>query len=155
MTRKIGFYKKNNSWYADLPEFIAIGGSEAECQMVSGADTWLDILTLNGVDNNVNYIVVEISDKENLGNAMVQVRCDDFGSTYIVKEYDKTRVNHLLWLCPVTLSVFDDYPKNIYFRVVERRKNFTVTLAKASIFKKIWHIAKITPRFIKKLFKRK
>jgi hypothetical protein len=153
MTRKIGFYKKNDSWYADLPEFIAIGGTEAECQMVKGADTLLDQLVLNGLTNNINYLVLEISDEEDLGNTMIQVQEDDFGSVYIVKEYDKAKINHLLWLCPVTLSVFDDYPERIYFRVIERRENFTVTLAKASIFKKIWHIAKITPRFIKKLFK--
>jgi len=155
MTRKIGFYKKNNSWYADLPEFIAIGGSEAECQMVQGADTLLDKLTINGVSNDVNYIVLEISDNKNLGNKMEQIRADDYGSTYYIREYDKTRINHLLWLCPVTLSVFDNYPEQIYFRVIERRENFKVTLAKSSILKKIWHIAKITPRFIKKMFKRK
>jgi hypothetical protein len=155
MTRKIGFYKKNDSWYADLPEFIAIGGTEAECQMVRGADTLLDQLVYNALTNNINYLVLEISDEEDLGNTMIQVQKDNFGSVYIVKEYDKTKINHLLWLCPVTLSVFDNYPKRIYFRVIERRENFTVTLAKTSILKKIWHIAKITPRFIKKLLKRR
>jgi prepilin-type processing-associated H-X9-DG protein len=44
-TQTLGFYKKNGLWYADLPEFLALGlGTKANLLMVDGSDTFLDLL---------------------------------------------------------------------------------------------------------------
>ena len=156
MTREISFYKKNKRWYAYLPEFIAIGGSEAECEMVRGADTLLDIIAGHRYDGKpIKFVTLKISDTENLGNKMIQVDSDDFGSSYIVIDYDTVSYNHFLWLCPVTLSVFDDYPEEIYFHVIERRASYNIKYEYPSLVKKIWHLAKIAPRFVKELIRRK
>lgn len=157
MTREISFYKKRKCWYAYLPEFIALGGTEAECQMVSGADTFLDLIASHKYEGKpINYITIKISDEKALAYSMEQIDANEFGSSYIVLNYDDVAYNHFLWLCPVTLSVFDDYPETIYFDVVERRVNTTpIKYKKASTLKKIWHVAKITPRFLKKQIKRK
>jgi prepilin-type processing-associated H-X9-DG protein len=41
-------FKKNGLWYADLPEFLALGlGSKANLLMVDGSDTFLDLLSSN------------------------------------------------------------------------------------------------------------
>ncbi len=118
MTREITFYKKRQCWYAYVPEFIALGGTEAECKMVNGADTFLDLLAGHRYDGKtMTYVTVKISDDEELGYSMKQIDSDQFGSSYIVFTYDTIACNHLLWLCPVTLSVFDNYPETIYFNL--------------------------------------
>lgn len=38
------FVREDNSWYIDLPEYIEQGGSKGDLEMVSGADTMLDII---------------------------------------------------------------------------------------------------------------
>lgn len=39
--KKISFYNRDGRWFADLPEYIAQGGTEDECEMVMDADSWL------------------------------------------------------------------------------------------------------------------
>jgi hypothetical protein len=38
------FIKEGSSWYIDLPEYLEQGGSKDDLQMISGADTMLDII---------------------------------------------------------------------------------------------------------------
>ena len=47
------FIREGNEWFIDLPEFLAQGGSKADLQMVSGADTMLDIIAGNDADVNI------------------------------------------------------------------------------------------------------
>ena len=48
-TKTLSFYKENKLWYADLPDFLALGlGTKANLLMVDGADTFLDLLSNNG-----------------------------------------------------------------------------------------------------------
>jgi hypothetical protein len=110
---KLPFYKKEGRWYADLPEYIHAGGTEADCEMVAGADTWLDFLSNNGTN-----ITLEIDHQEPLSNKITRIGIDDFGATYIAHEYNEEIVNHVLWICPVTLFVFGEYPETIYFQIV-------------------------------------
>ena len=43
------FYKKNNLWYVDLPDYIDAGlGTYNNLLMVDGSDTFLDILSNHG-----------------------------------------------------------------------------------------------------------
>jgi hypothetical protein len=51
------FYKENEIWYIDLPEFLERGlGSKANLMMVDGSDNLLDILS-----ENSNEVTVEFS----------------------------------------------------------------------------------------------
>lgn len=111
---RVRFYNRDGSWYADLPEYIESGGTEADCLMVSGADTWLDFLSNYG-DN----IVLELSAEEPLTHSITKIHEDDFGATYMAYEYNEKPINHQMWLCPVTLFVFGNYPQTIYYRIVK------------------------------------
>ena len=111
----IRFYKKETRWYAHLPEYIEQGGEEADCEMVAGADDWLDYLSKNG-----DEITLELSDKTQLGEKIVLYEQDEFGATYIAHTYKEEDINQIMWLCPVTVFVFGDYPNNIYYSVLKR-----------------------------------
>jgi hypothetical protein len=129
------FYKENNVWYIDLPEFLNAGlGDRSNLMMVAGADTLLDKLSDNG-----DYISVTFADEPfdgyedklsfrklgidkdylaEIGHAPVD------GGAYYYAENN----THNLWLCPVTLYVFknnDSYPENIYIKksMINLRKN--------------------------------
>ena len=109
---KIRFYRKENRWYAYLPEYLEQGGTEEECEMVAGADDWLDFLSKNG-----DSVTLEISDKDSLTEKIVLYEEDEFGATYIAHTYKEEDINQILWLCPVTVFVFGYYPKTIYYHV--------------------------------------
>ena len=50
------FYKENEIWYIDLPEFLEQGlGSKANLMMVDGSDALLDILSKNGTEVSVEF----------------------------------------------------------------------------------------------------
>lgn len=105
----IKFYKKEKLWYADLPDYIAAGGTEDECEMVAGADTWLDMLA-EGNDE----VTLDLS--ETGGDEKIDFySSDEFGATYLVYEKDGYSVNHMMWLCNVTKFVFGEFPEIIYY----------------------------------------
>jgi hypothetical protein len=117
MTKTIRFYKERYMWYADVPEYIEQGGIQEDLMMVSGADTWLDIIS-----NKSNEVTIEMSTTEVLQEKLVIVdRPEDkfVGVTYIANSFQDEDVNHLLWLCPVTIFVFDEYPEVIHYRIMK------------------------------------
>ena len=126
-TKTLSFYKENKLWYADLPDFLALGlGTKAKLLMVDGADTFLDLLSNNGTrvtvklstqpfeNNSIHLEKIKLGLNQELldkiGHAPV-----DYGAYYNVKKYQNKACQHTLWLCPVTEYVFQgEYPTNIY-----------------------------------------
>lgn len=108
---KIRFYNREGRWFADLPEYIASGGTEDDCEMVSGADTWIDYLS-KGKDS----VFITISE-EHFPKAewLMLLAKDDYGANYIAHTYEDEYVDLVMWLCPVTLFVFGKYPEIIYY----------------------------------------
>ena len=122
------FYKENEIWYIDLPEFLEQGlGSKANLMMVDGSDDLLDILSENSNEVTVefNHLPFEgathtlraqqIGSNQSLlskiGHAFVS-----YGMYYNVRELNDMRI----WLCPVTEYVFGgSYPREIFVKVVE------------------------------------
>jgi hypothetical protein len=120
------FYKENEIWYIDLPEFLEAGlGTKANLMMVAGADLMLDALS-----NNSDDIVITFADEpsDNVEHTLTKQRIGldkqllalighapvDYGAYYNWKENN----NQSVWLCPVTEYVFQGgYPKNIYVSV--------------------------------------
>lgn len=137
MTRCISFYRKARSWYAYLPEFIALGGTEAECLMVQGADKLLDLLAAKNScsGKKFKFVTLRISSKKPLSHCIEKFDSDSYGASYVLQEYENEKINHLLWLCPVTLSVFNGYPNLIYFDILERGELFESRCDKVSAFK--------------------
>ena len=123
------FYKENNIWYIDLPEFLEEGmGSKANLMMVDGADTLLDILSNNGSEITLplstfpfagwtTWLELDKSGKNQelldaIGHAPV-----NNGAYYNTILIDNVKKTHSVWLCPVTEYVFDgEYPKDIYLK---------------------------------------
>lgn len=101
--RTFKFYKENNRWYIDLPEWE---GQKSELEMVVGADEFLDI-----VSENSEEVFINISTKFFLGSNKLQlINVDPVeGAWYESDSF------HKMWLCNVTKFVFDEFPENIYF----------------------------------------
>jgi hypothetical protein len=110
-TKEFTFVKDHGKWYIDLPEY---DGSRDDLRMVSGADTWLDMLSNNGTS-----VDLRISLDQPLANCldrMLQIPVIG-GAFYKAKKYNGKKANHMMWLCPVTLFVFGKYPNVIYYEV--------------------------------------
>lgn len=112
MTRKLLFEKDpDDKWYVILPEFQ---GDRAELQMIDGADTMLEMFA-----NGEPLVSVTVSD-ELLEDADVLnfVRYTPIcgGADYLLYKHDGEIVNLDVWLCDVTLQVFDTFPSLIYIK---------------------------------------
>lgn len=125
MTHK--FYKtEENRWYIDLPEYIESGiGTIENLEMVSGADILLDIVSEGQSIVTLEISTIEPDIYEILGYdelLLISDNNDDItGATYKLVEGNNYNIkgDFQVWLCPVTLFVFDDeYPTNIWFKVV-------------------------------------
>jgi hypothetical protein len=151
MNREISFYRKSRSWYAYLPEFIAVGGTEAECAMVQGADTLLDLLAgKNARSGKKNkFVTLRISNKMPLSHCIEKFDSDRYGASYVLQEYENETIHHMLWLCPVTLAVFNRYPNRIYFDVLDKGEFFDARYEAVSKLKRLTHILKVSPRYIR------
>ena len=113
---KHSFYKDNEGWFIDLPQYIEMGlGSKGNLAMVAGADTMLDILSNGG-----NRITLRIETKEFEGSdgKLTKTGFCPWGENYIFSS--DSIESHKLWLCPVTMFVFGGfYPKEIYIKIIE------------------------------------
>lgn len=102
------FIKEKNKWYIDLPNWT---GSKSALQMVSGADTLLDVMS----DGNERVSVFVSNEDFDGASVLKKVRkCWFNGSDYILENYEKLN-NHDVWLCNVTKYVLGYFPDEIYF----------------------------------------
>lgn len=117
------FYQDpDGRWYIDLPEFIESGlGTKANLEMVAGADTLLSQLAEGQKEVNIRFNNQEFPEAEihlikssQHGYDLDLEPDEDPGGWY----HDK-HTKESLWLCPVTLYVFNSvYPDNIYIQKV-------------------------------------
>ncbi|MDP4265544.1 MAG: hypothetical protein Q8941_23670 [Bacteroidota bacterium] len=109
------FVREDNRWYIDLPEFLAQGGSKGDLEMISGADTMLDI-----VAGEKNEVTLQINTEpfDNADELLLTELCDPIlgGGYYHMNRFENKEVNRDLWLCDVTRFVFGDIPKKIYVK---------------------------------------
>ncbi len=113
--KSLRFYRSGTEWFADVPQH-----TQAENQMVFGADTLLDMVS-KGADE---VFVVLSSDVPNPGEWKLHlhlVEHDKLGATYKVKTagQDGTR---LAWLCNVMHTVFGgEHPTDIYIHSISTK----------------------------------
>jgi len=109
--RTFKFYKENtNRWYVDLPEWE---GEKDELEMVSGADTFLEILSQG--EQTVNVILSTVTFD---GSDVLELQREDEnigGGWYQLLEYVGIPYELEMWLCEVTRFVFGELPKKINF----------------------------------------
>jgi hypothetical protein len=116
MTKNIRFYKNDDEWFADIPEW---DGDIWELQMVAGADTFLDIAA-QGESEIYLTMSTEIFDECEVLHFQKMGRLEGFemgsGSWYLLQEYQGIDYNLPMWLCDVTKFVFGEFPNKIYFK---------------------------------------
>ncbi len=103
------FYYKQGCWYVDIPSYLAAGGSEADCQMVLGADDWIDLLSDFGTELWLHV------DTEPIAHPYGRLVKDHTEIGW----YDEYPSNHRMWLCEVTKFLFNEYPETIYYRILK------------------------------------
>jgi len=114
--KKYKFYKDpDNKWYVDLPEWT---GTKAQLEMVIGADTMLEYMAEgnNEVNTYISEYYFEGADVLEFIRETPEV---GDGSLYIFKKYRGIEINLEVWLCSVTIFVFNGiYPKRIYIQSI-------------------------------------
>ena len=115
--KKVGFYRKDGKWYADVA-----GHTEAQNMMIAGADKFCEMLD-NYFGKPDGQLTLTVGEEDMNGDYIFKLRRlihDTFGATYSAKYngYDSKK-NRLFWLCNVVHSVFGDHPKYIYIYRIE------------------------------------
>jgi hypothetical protein len=111
------FVREGMGWYIDLPEYLAQGGDKGDLQMISGADTMLDIIA-----ETENEVTLQIDTEffDGADELVLTELCDPIlgGGYYHMKKFENKSVNKDLWLCDVTRFVFGNIPDRIYIKRV-------------------------------------
>jgi len=117
---KFRFYKEDDKWYVDLPEFIAAGGDKAALEMVFGADEFIQNMSENDGD-----VYIEIAGSANadnwdarMGKLVKASNKLESGSFYIVQG-NIHEPSHVMWLCDVMTYVFGEFPPTLYFMQIQ------------------------------------
>lgn len=108
------FYKeKSGNWYADIPEWT---GRKSALQMISGADTLLDIIA-----NGKNDVHIYFTEEEHDGADCLVFKRKTFfnGATYRIMTFEGKEINLKVWLCNVTKFVLGKFPMKIYISKVD------------------------------------
>lgn len=109
------FYKEElDHWYIDLPNV-----DKMNCEMVSGADEMLDYIA--GDETEIHLVLSTEPFKGPLGQANL-LEFDTFGKVeyeggayYRADKYGDDDIDMIIWLCPVTVEIFGEYPDKIYY----------------------------------------
>lgn len=103
MRKTFEFVKVGGVWFYWLPDY---DGTPEELAMVGGADELLDSL-----DNK--FVRLQMVDPAAAKITLSKIEEDECGATYLCKSKN---YNDRVWICAVTLSVFGEYPQNIYLK---------------------------------------
>ena len=110
------FYKDEYGWFVDLPEWE---GNRFDLQMVSGADTFLELLAQG---ENVVFVTLSTKPFEDCDVLEFEYygRLESWelgeGGWYRLMSYQGQSYDLSMWLCDVTKYVFGDFPDRIYFK---------------------------------------
>ena len=103
MRKTFDFVKVGGTWFYWWPDFV---GDPGELAMVGGADD-----LLNSIDNR--FVKLQMVDSSVAQIILSKIEEDENGATYLCKSEN---YNGRVWICPVTLEVFGEYPQNIYLK---------------------------------------
>lgn len=102
---QIRFVKLAEKWFIDIPWI----GDVNDLQMVSGADSLLDILSKGSKEFNCTVSTL-LMNKQWLAH-LEKISEDEIGADYqAYSDYISTPV----WLCNVTKHLFEIFPDNFY-----------------------------------------
>lgn len=108
MTKDLIFIRLSNRWFVDIPW----EGSVDDLEMVSGADTFLDVVSEGKREVCIEVTTDETDDVDTI--VLKKTHEDEFGGTYKINTYD---YKGEIWLCNVTKHIFDEFPERFYIKV--------------------------------------
>lgn len=100
--------ESDGCWYVVLPDYPGI---HADLQMVSGADTMLDIMAQG--ESFVEVVLGTKQFEDSVPLTFIKPE-EGEGGWYLMKEWKGISYELELWLCDVTQYVFGEFPKVIY-----------------------------------------
>jgi|GEM_PF-412843 len=120
----------DGGWYIDFPDWP---GSHGALAMVCGSDKMLDAIGHGNPTVRVEGIVSETPiSKDKLEEGWIELSLQrstfEGGGTYLTRgipdfvvkfPWSEEYVPRTVWLCPVALFVFGQYPKYLHAKVVE------------------------------------
>lgn len=101
MRKTFEFVKVGGVWFYWWPDF---DGDPEELAMVDGADDLLDSL-------DDKFVRLQMVDPSVAKITLSKIEEDESGAAYLCKSKN---YNGRVWICPVALLVFNEYPQNIY-----------------------------------------
>lgn len=107
MKKILSFVKLSERWFVDIPW----DGDVADLQMVVGVNLLLDSLCNGNLRISIEVSTDPIKDYIYLN----KISEDEFGATYGI---NTSNFSGEIWLSPVTLAIFPDYPKDLYVKVL-------------------------------------
>jgi len=115
MIKTYRFYKELERWYADIPEWP---GTKEELMMVEGADKMLEIIGEGNSELKMNFALTPFENSSEL--KLLYLGEEEGGGYYLLEKFNKSILNHKLWLCDVTKFVFNDtnMPDKIFIEKV-------------------------------------
>jgi hypothetical protein len=109
--RNLRFCKETDGrWYVDLPEWT---GAKSDLEMITGAGSMIDMMAEGNPE-----VLIKVSDTyfENSNEIEFIRMADDIGNGayYFMEKYIGIEIRLEMWLCNVTLSVFEGFPMKIF-----------------------------------------
>lgn len=111
--KTIRFYKDSKGWFADIPEWP---GDKGELAMVCGADDMLEIYAQGEPEVTLNIDTTFFNGSEVL--SLVRPEETLGGGIYKTHKILGIEYDFELWLCEVTIFVFEYLPELIYVQKV-------------------------------------
>ena len=113
--KELRFYRSGKEWFADVPQH-----TQAENQMVAGADTLLDEIS-NGAAEVLVVLSSDIPNPDEWKLHLHLVKHDKFGATYKVRTAGRGGAKQA-WLCNVMHTVFGgEHPTDIYIHSISAK----------------------------------
>ncbi|WP_217603732.1 DUF6717 family protein [Chitinophaga sp. GbtcB8] len=112
--RLFNFIFKNEKWYIDLPQYLALGGKESDLEMVAGADVMLDLYSQHKSSVSLFIDTVPFQNSDALYLTEICNKEDGGGAFYFMPFYQQKKIDQSVWLCDVLIFVFNAIPPIIY-----------------------------------------
>lgn len=112
---QIFIFKKesDNKWYIEIPEW---DGDKADLEMVMGADVMLDIFAQG--EDQVELSLAQDKPETSCDTLTLIETCSSLtgGAVYQIETIENIQYDFTIWLCDVTLTIFDHFPHKLYIQ---------------------------------------
>jgi hypothetical protein len=109
------FFRKENRWFLNVPEFLLLGSSASELEMTDDVPQLLDVFS-----DRHNSVSLRIETEPFPGADMLELAeicaAPVGGAHYLVRSCHGRRLRKKVWICDLSLCLFGDLPPVLYIR---------------------------------------